>query len=188
MRTPGEPFKIDYHQKHKSSHAVTQECEGQTLRLRQFSSGCSIWSMKRTSVGALVATSLSPNCFCKASKKLGPDGEAWSGRSVTSRSGDHSRLKSKVPVRPVRSNTGRSTPVNGFFRNSAIRSMVTFRPPMRPLSGALAEIWPMVPHGIAGSCNPDFDDASAGVNVGAVTAVCSEENPAQAVSLISTFS
>ncbi len=103
-------------------------------------------------------------------------------------SGDHSRLKSKVPVRPVRSNTWRSTPVNGFFRNPAIRSMVTLLPPMRPLSGELAEICPSVPQEIEGSCSPLFGEGSVGFKVGAVPAVCFIEDSAHALSSVLALS
>ena len=87
-----------------------------------------------------------------------------------------------------RSSTCRSTPVNGFVRNPAIRSMVTLLPPMRPLSGALAEIWPIAPQGIGGSCNPDFDDGSVGLDVGSAPVVCSVEEPAHASSSALGFS
>lgn len=99
-------------------------------------------------------------------------------------SGDHSRLKSNAPERPVRSSTGRSTPVKGFVRNPAIRSMLTFRPPIRPLSGALAEICPIESQGIAGSCNPDFDVGSVGLDVGNAPTLRPTGNPTHSSSSV----
>ena len=48
--------------------------------------------------------------------------EDWAESGV----GDHSKLKSKVPPRPVQSRTGRSTPVEGFVKKPAIRETVRF--------------------------------------------------------------
>src|ERR1700730_6353779 len=128
------------------------------------------------STDPLVDFSLSPSCSCNASRNVGPVSSGWEPSGwAESGTSDHSRLKSNVPVRPVRSNTGRSTPVKGFVKKPAIRPMVTLVPTSRPRPGALAGIGPMLPQGIGGNCKPDADESVEAEAGGTVPGGCGVE-------------
>ena len=123
-----------------------------------------MWSTVRIATGAVVDARVSPSCCSNARRNVGPASSCKASRGSAGSRGEstHSRLKSKVPLRPVSSVTGRSIPVNGLVINAAIRAIVTSRPPMRPLSGELAVIRPILPHENPGSCKPDVREGGCG--------------------------
>src|SRR5580692_972350 len=94
-----------------------------------------------TSTGPFCGSSLSPSCSFKASMNVGPDSSGWKfapGGKGPLNVGVNSITKSNLPVSPVLSSTGRSTPVNGEFIEVVIIVMGTFRAPTRIRPGAFA--------------------------------------------------
>ena len=137
-----------------------------------------MWSMTRTSTGPLVDSSLSPSCSFKAAVNVGSVSSL--GGVVPGSLGVHSILKLNVPLRPVRSNTGRFTPARPAVGSClAIRLIGTFFPPTRKRLGALAGSTKKSPQELGGnwSLNADVGGEGAEDGGGAAKVVVAAHDP-----------